>query len=68
MIIICRIKKCGETICIIPFILHGTFLSLIKGYVWNQLGSTLTRVLSECYDKNFFGSQHMLGEYLVKKL
>lgn len=68
MIIICRIKKSGDTICTIPFILHGTFLSLIKGYVWNQLGSTLTRVLSECYDKNFFGSQHMLGEYLVKKI
>ena len=68
IIIIGRIKKCGETICTIPFILHGTFLSAIKGYVWNQLGSTLTRVISECYDKSFFGSQHMLGEYLVKKV
>lgn len=68
MIIICRIKKCGETICVVPFVLQGTFLSEIKGYVWNQLGSTLTRVLSECYDRSFFGSQHMLGEYLVKKI
>lgn len=68
MIIVCRIKACGEIISVVPLILQGTFLSSIKGYVWNQLGSTLTRVLSECYEKNFFGSQHMLGDYLVKKI
>lgn len=68
MIIICRIKKCGETIGVIPLVLNGTLLPSMKGYVWNQLGSTLTKVMSECYDRSFFGSQHMLGEYLIKKI
>lgn len=55
-------------IAILPILLTGKKIGMLKVSYLEQIGSALSMVLSECYAKGFRGGERLFYEYLSEKI